>query len=197
MVTEFAEHGSMEDLIKKKIDGPISEKLRMKFILDAAKAIHYLHSNHIMHRDIEPDNFLIMSLDENVTINVKLTDFGVSRNVSAFQSVMNYTKNVGSPAYMAPEIIKRVDYGVSVDIYSFAITMLEIIIWRDAFPNDIFRFAWDIAQLIVTGKRPNTIEQVENKSMKELIEDCWKQEPRERLNSHQLVERIKEIYNSY
>ena len=75
MVTEFAEWGSVNDLMKKK---PIREELddivRVKILLDAAKGIKYLHGNGILHRDIKPDNILVLSLNPELPVNAKITD---------------------------------------------------------------------------------------------------------------------------
>ena len=63
-------------------------------MLDAARVLEYLHANGIMHRDIKPDNVLVFSLDEELTVNGKLTDFGSSRNINMLRTNMTFTKGV-------------------------------------------------------------------------------------------------------
>ena len=45
----------------------------------------------------------------------------------------------------------------SVDIYSFAITMIEVMIWNDAFPRNEFQFSWNIADLIPPGRNTKIV----------------------------------------
>jgi len=59
----------MRDKINK---GPVNQDLALKWITQAAVALHYLHSNHCIHRDVKPDNILIDSND-----NAFLADLGV------------------------------------------------------------------------------------------------------------------------
>ena len=80
MVTEYAPCGSLADAIKKRPEP--EETIKAKLMLDAAKGLAYLHENGILHRDIKPDNVLVFSLDEILTVNGKLTDFGSSRNIN-------------------------------------------------------------------------------------------------------------------
>ena len=187
MVTEFAQHGSLQTLIDKRNPNDIKELLRVKLLLDASKGIRYLHDNGVLHRDIKPDNFLVVSLEDNVKANAKLTDFGASRNINMLMTNMTFTKGIGTPKYMAPEILNKRKYKKPADIYSFAITMLQIMIWGEVFPKEIYKFAWDIADTVSAGRRPGAIEKVENTTIKNLIEKAWIQEPKERIEIGEIV----------
>ena len=91
MVTEFAPCGSLMDCIKKR---PEQTEIKAKLMLDAARGLAYLHANGVMHRDIKPDNVLVFALNEELTVNGKLTDFGSSRNVHMLMTNMTFTKVV-------------------------------------------------------------------------------------------------------
>ena len=96
-------------------------------MLDAAKGIQYLHENGILHRDIKPDNFLVISLDENL-VNAKLTDFGSARNFNLLMTNMTFTKGVGTPKYMAPEILFKEKYSL---YFYFTILFDCIKFWKN------------------------------------------------------------------
>ncbi|ELP85987.1 tyrosine kinase, putative, partial [Entamoeba invadens IP1] len=193
LVTEFALLGSLQDLIKHKQSNEIEMKLKIKIMLDASKGIQYLHENGILHRDIKPDNILVISTDLNEKVNSKLTDFGSARNVNMLMTNMTFTRGIGTPKYMAPEILNREKYTKSADIYSLAITILECFTWEDPFPKTIFCYAWSVADHISTGKRPESISML-NKTYRNVIENAWKQQPKERSDINTIMNELSFMY---
>ena len=101
----------------------------------AARGLEYLHANGVLHRDIKPDNVLVFSLDEVISVNGKLTDFGSSRNINMLMTNMTFTKGVGSPTYMAPQVLNKEKYKKTADVYLFGVTMYECFMWGDG-PED-------------------------------------------------------------
>ena len=150
MVTEFAPCGSLLDCIKKRAEP--DDTIKLKILLDAAKGLEYQHSNGVLHRDIKPDNILVFSLDEIVLVNGKLTDFGSSRNVNLLMTNMTFTKGIGSPTYMAPEILNKEKYKSAADVFSFGIMLFECLKWGEAYPKSIFKFPWDVVTFVSKGE---------------------------------------------
>ena len=105
MVTEFAPCGSLMDCIGKRAQPDLSVKA--KVVLEAALCLAYLHTDWIFFRDIKPDNVFVFAFDAGASVSPKLTDFGSSRNDNLLMSNMTFTKGVGTPTNMAPEILKR------------------------------------------------------------------------------------------
>lgn len=79
-------------------------------------AVKQVHHYQIIHRDIKTANIFC---DRNQ--NLKLADFGISRVLSSSKS--RALSQVGSPAYMAPEIIENASYGVEVDIWAMGVVL--------------------------------------------------------------------------
>ena len=179
IVSELAPYGSIQDLIQKRKDNPLSKDMRVKFCYDCSKGIQYLHRNGILHRDIKPDNFLVITLDESGVVNAKITDFGSARNVNMLMTNMTFTKGVGSPKYMAPEILNREHYKDQADIFSLAVTMYEIFAWDDAYPVENFPFPWKIAEFVSKGNRLGRVNTFTDQEW-EVIEKCWNQDPKQR-----------------
>ncbi|ELP91796.1 tyrosine protein kinase, putative [Entamoeba invadens IP1] len=194
MVTEFAQFGSLQDLIKHKKSDEVDMKLGIKFLLDASKGIEYLHNNGILHRDIKPDNLLVLSLDVNENVNAKLTDFGSSRNVNMLMTNMTFTKGVGTPIYMAPEILKQDKYKKSADIYSFAITMYEGIRWKEAYPISEFKYPWKKAEFVNSGNRLQKRDSINDQQF-ELISNCWKHNRELRITIETARIKLENMFN--
>ncbi|EMD43202.1 serine/threonine kinase, putative [Entamoeba histolytica HM-3:IMSS] len=195
MVTEYAEFGSLQDMMKKEKNIQIRLFMKIKILIDAAKGISYLHSNGILHRDIKPDNILVLSIDESSKVNGKLTDFGSSRNINMMMTNMTFTKGIGTPTYMAPEILQQQKYKKTADIYSFGITMYETFHWGECYPKLLFKFPWAIADFINKGQRRERPDNIPEPIYK-LITLCWAQEPKERLPIDSIIEKLESFLQS-
>jgi fused-like protein len=100
VVTEFAQ-GELFEIFQddKHLPEPQIQMIAQQLV----QALHYLHSNRIIHRDMKPQNILIGA--DNV---VKLCDFGFARTMSSNTVVLTSIK--GTPLYMAPELVQELPY---------------------------------------------------------------------------------------
>ncbi|KAL7715116.1 Tyrosine kinase [Entamoeba marina] len=179
LVTEYAEHGSLRDVINNYPKSFIKDEMKLKFMLDAAKGIDYLHTNGILHRDIKPDNVLIVSMDANIIANAKLTDFGSSRNINLLMTNVTFTKMIGTPVYMAPEVLSGNKYKTDADVFSFGVTLFETFNWGDVYPKTMK--SWDICAFVNEGKRvPKPYEMNEN--VYDVVKKCWEQDKEIRIS---------------
>ncbi|ELP88768.1 tyrosine kinase, putative, partial [Entamoeba invadens IP1] len=103
-----------------------------------------------------------------------------------------FTKGIGTPTYMAPEILMKEKYKKNADVFSFAITMFECFGWCEAYTKDLFKFPWKIAEYVIAGNRP-----IQNKNIKdnqyELICECWKQNPIERITIETIIQKLETL----
>ena len=81
-------------------------------------AINYMHSEKIVHRDLKPENILLTGEAAAGVLNIKLTDFGLA---TPFKEGKKLKEVIGSPIYMAPEIVKQEKYDEKIDIWGIGI----------------------------------------------------------------------------
>ncbi|KAK2489667.1 hypothetical protein MC885_009831 [Smutsia gigantea] len=116
--------GTCAEKLKKRVEGPIPERILGKMTVAIVKALFYLKEKHgVIHRDVKPSNIL---LDERGQI--KLCDFGISGRLVDSKAK---TRSAGCAAYMAPERIDppdptKPDYDIRADVWSLGISLVEL-----------------------------------------------------------------------
>lgn len=116
ILMEYCGGGSCADLIKSQ---PFREDHIAVVMRDTLRGLEYLHKQRKVHRDIKAANILLTTEGD-----VKLADFGVSGEMGL--SIKKMRSFVGTPYWMAPEVISKAGYDYKADIWSLGITALEL-----------------------------------------------------------------------
>lgn len=109
---------SFDEYIAQKI--PLNEKLRT--FLDVCRGVAYAHKNNIIHRDLKPGNIIVS--EEGVPI---ILDFGLARNLDTTENVTKTGDIIGTPKYIAPEVMQGQKANASCDTYALGVILYEIL----------------------------------------------------------------------
>ena len=172
IVMELIEGITLKSYIEKK--GFLENKEAIGIAIQVAQGIATAHEQHIIHRDIKPQN-MIISRDGNV----KVADFGIARAVSS--QTMNATA-VGSVHYISPEQARGGYCDERSDIYSFGITMYEMVTGRVPFEGDN-TVAVALAHLETPITPPSQLNPVVSSGLEQIILKCTQKKPDRRYSS--------------
>lgn len=221
---------------KRLFDWPLKKKI----MLDVSRGLKFLHDQNMIHRDLKPANVLLdagfvakvadFGLSKRETLNsfsqTKTAKGKLPRSASASGSGSGsgsgsnsansnfgnsqMTSFVGSPLWMAPEVVRGEAYNSSCDVYSFGIVMWEVLTEGNPYDEQLKKIpASQIPYKVATDKdfRPilpdiesllegNQNLQYEAKSLNEyteLMQRCWTHEPSSRPTFTEVVQQLKQL----
>ncbi|MFO0825132.1 MAG: serine/threonine-protein kinase [Gemmataceae bacterium] len=123
MVLEFVEGRNLRDYLARK--GPPDLAISLSIIRQVVLALQKAHEEGIVHRDIKPENILVTR-----KVEVKVTDFGLSRFFAGEKPAVNLTQSgvtLGTPLYMSPEQVQGKVVDHRSDIYSFGVSCYHLL----------------------------------------------------------------------
>ena len=147
-------------------------------LLQLNNSFKILNEKHIAHRDLSLDNILIKFInDEHTEYIVKLTDYGVSKELTALKKKYS-TKYVGKSTYMAPEILNNTGYDRKCDLWSLGI-MIHVLFFRiEPFTDD----DGSVFSLLNQISNFQKVESTGNEQLDDLLSKLLEKDPNKRLS---------------
>ena len=210
IVTEFIEGGSLFSFLHSLEPSISSLRKEMKWehklnlMYGISQACLYLHNKGVIHRDLKSGNVL---LDGTIPLDMtpKVCDFGLAKTTGS--QVGEMTQAVGTPLWMAPEVLKGTNYGKECDVFSFAIIMYEVLVEKKPYfdqnqkgnalhflvaQNPDFRPT--IPQEIIENHQ-DLSPQIHQSQMEyiEMMKRGWKHQAEERPKFEEIVDKLEKM----
>ena len=186
--------GNLTSFLQRS-DGPIPYHLQVNLWHDIALALTYLHSNHIIHRDLSGNNVLLIAGSR-----AKVTDFGMSKLSVVDTNMSHLTQCPGTPVYMSPEALRTPPiYNDKLDVFSSGVVAIQIITrnYPNPGPDMLERddpsspSGVSFTPIAEIERRKNHIDLIDPEHpMLPVIQSCLKDKERERPSARQLCHQL-------
>ncbi|KAK4686255.1 hypothetical protein P7C73_g3874, partial [Tremellales sp. Uapishka_1] len=182
IVLEYCENGSLQSILKRF--GKFPESLVAVYVSQVLEGLIYLHEQGVIHRDIKGANILT-----NKDGSVKLADFGVSSRaqgggaLTSTGGTENDNEVVGSPYWMAPEVIEQSGASTASDIWSVGCVVVELLEGKPPYGDlapmqALWRIVQDESMRIPEGASP---------IVKDFLYHCFQKDPHLRISAKKLL----------
>ncbi|XP_059362036.1 leucine-rich repeat serine/threonine-protein kinase 1-like isoform X3 [Carassius carassius] len=176
---QLAPLSSLNTVLEERARGsqyvPLGHMLTFKVAYQIVTGLAYLHKKNIIFCDLKSDNILVWSLELEDSVNVKLSDYGISRQ-SFHEGALGVE---GTPGYQAPEIRPGIVYDEKVDMFSYGMVLYELLSGRRPCMG---QHQLQIAKKLSKGVRPalGSPEEVQFHCLQTLMQECWDTKPEKR-----------------
>ena len=190
IITEYAENGSLFDLIDKERHSLASfdkwnDTAKLIIIYGIASGMKYLHEHEIIHRDLKPANILL-----DCYLFPKIADFGLSKQNHEHGDSMTPESTLGikgTPKYIPLESFTTKKQTKSGDVYAFGLILYELLTTEIPYKN---LEDFQIYNELQNGHHPHFTHPI-GEAYKNLIERCWSNDPEERPTFSEIIEELE------
>ncbi|XP_050296551.1 leucine-rich repeat serine/threonine-protein kinase 1 isoform X5 [Anthonomus grandis grandis] len=191
LVLDLAPQGALDLVLRhyRRSGAKVGPYTMQAIILQVAKAVEYLHRQHIIYRDLKSENILVWDMPPpfidhpEYPVHIKVADYGISR-----LTLPSGTKGFGgTEGFMAPEIMRyngEEEYTEKVDCFSFGMFIYELLTLHQPFEGHE-----SVKDCILEGGRPPLTyrETLYPSYFLDLMVICWSQQPKDRPTASQIV----------
>jgi tetratricopeptide (TPR) repeat protein len=172
---EFIDGENLREILRREKRMPVAAVVKMA--IQTIQALDYAHSQGIVHRDIKPDNIML-----NQAGDAKITDFGLAK-IEYASTMTQIGVVMGTEWYMAPEQLRGLDADKRSDIYSFGITLYEILTGRPPF------YKGDVAYQHINVDPPTPREKNDAipEALDKIIMKCIAKKPERRFQNGRII----------
>lgn len=137
LVLEYLRGQTLREAMKRRAPEGISLEETLRIVIQVAQALQYAHEQRVIHRDVKPENIFLKENGE-----VVLCDFGIAQWMGGHCLFrFGFNSQLGTPAYMAPELLWGKPGSVRSDIYAVGIVLYELLCERTPFEeHNTFEF---------------------------------------------------------
>lgn len=181
IVTEYCQQGAIDKYLQNH-PAEVDVMRKVGWMKQIADAMAYLHSQHIIHRDLKLSNILLTS-----DLQVRVGDLG-----TAALGQQSGRTRVGTLHHCAPEIIDGRSYDKSCDVYSFAICLWSVF---SSLPLYHGFTMYDIITRVTGGQRP-PLDPIPSQKLASIVQACWAHEPSQRPTFEVISKALSELKDS-
>ncbi len=169
---------------------PVAPQEAAQFVAKLADAVHYAHEHGVLHRDLKPGNILLepMNADrsdlELVDYHPRLTDFGLGKFVENSLQETQSSLLIGTPLYMAPEQVARINQSSTpvTDVYALGVLLYELLTLKTPFDGGSYVEVLDKLRN-VEASRPSLVNSQVTIDLDTVCEKALQKEPSDRYSS--------------
>lgn len=180
VITELAKNGDLSQMIEnhKNKQLKFDENQIIDWLTQISMALIHIHNKKVIHRDLKPNNLFLSS--HNI---IKLGDFGVSKNLFFTNQLAGTI--VGTPLYMAPEIVDGKKYQYKVDMWSLGVIIYELMALVNPFDSRSIPATYNKILSATYEKLPDCY----SNELRELVYSLLQVDPDKRPSANQILEK--------